>query len=328
MTDSRTRSVGQVRRHWPEHERTVPPRHQSGAPAGTVSDRVLALQRTAGNAAVTGLIGVPVQRGVGEAIEQIIGVGPLDTLTARDDAIEAREAAESSGLRGAIDGPQDAFRHALWNCLMTLSIGAAQARQVATTHEDQADTHPNVTAMDEHNNVWGRLLAKKAKDRSECRQLVMGALRSGDLLIIKNWRARSEARQAKQQLPPHGPLVVSNTVPDDVETGIRPLEAGTLDVAALNEKWRQKHEQKIIDVLKRPVRHGDDAGAQAKRKEVVALFRDFGSYWSATYRDRILAPSKDDELAQLLITRVSRHTRDDVIEVLTGKRPRRAGAKR
>jgi uncharacterized protein DUF6973 len=306
-----------------ERERAVPPRHQASPPTSTAADRVLALQRSAGNAAVSGLIGVPVQRGVGEAIEQVIGVGPLDTLTARDDAIEAREAAESSGLRGYIDGPQDAFRHALWNCLMTLSIGAAQAREVATTHEDQADTHPNVTAMDEHNNAWGRILAKQTKDRSQCRQLVMGALRSGDLLIIKNWRERGEARRAKQQLPSYGPLVVSNTVPDDVETGIRPLEAGTLDVAALNEKWRQKHEQKIIAVLKRPVRHGDDAGAQAKRTEVVALFRDFAGYWSGTYRDRILASSKDDELAQLLITRVSRHTRDDVLEVLTGVRPRR-----
>lgn len=300
---------------------------RGGSPT-SAAERLLALQRTAGNAAVAGLLTVPVQRGVGEAIKQIWEIGPLDAATARDDAIEAREAAESSGLRGFSDGPQDAYRHALWSCLMTRSIGKAQARSVGDTHEDESSAHPSIELMDLHNNAIGRQLASQAKDRWHCRQLVMGALRGGDLVIIRNWRARSEARQLKQTLPEPLPPVASNVVPDDTETGIRPLEAGKLDVAALNEQYRQRHEAKIIAVLRRPVRIGDDAGAQAKRKEVVELFKEFRGYWSGQYRDRIQSASPSDELATLLVTRVSRHTRDDVLEVLTGKRPRRTSKRR
>src|SRR5688572_23919802 len=103
-------------------------RRSTAARAPSTVERVLHLQRTAGNAAVARVLAVPVQRGAGEAVDQILGVGPLDAWQARDDAREAQQRATSSGLPGFSDGPQDAYRHALWLCLMTLSIGYEQAK--------------------------------------------------------------------------------------------------------------------------------------------------------------------------------------------------------
>jgi Domain of unknown function (DUF6973) len=285
---------------------------------GSAAERVLQLQRSAGNASVARLL-VPVQRG--EIWDQITGIGPLDAWAAKDAAQEAVQHAESSGLPGFSDGPQDAYRHALWLCLMTLSIGADQAKEVGDTHEEQVtNPDPSIQLMDHFNNMVGIHLAKKAKQKSDCPGIVMGALRAGNLVIIRNWRERGEARRAgKRPLPtPIGP-VASHIVPEDLETGIRPLEAGKLDVAAMNEKYRAEREKRLIDVLKRPVRKGDDAGAVKKHNDVVAGFRDFQGYWSGTYRDRIKARDPNDELVSLLYSRMSRYTRKVVLDILEGR---------
>jgi hypothetical protein len=284
----------------------------------TAADRLLRLQRTAGNASVARMLAVPVQRG--EKWDQITGVGPLDAWAAKDAAQEALAHAGSSGLPGFSDGPQDAYRHALWTCLMTLSIGASQAKEVGDIHEQQV-TNPDdmIQLMDNFNNSIGILLSKQAKQKSDCPGLVMGALRRGNLLIISNWRARSDARHDGKKPPPAAHTIASNVVPEDLETGIRPLEAGRLDVHAMNEKSRAEREQKIIAVLKRPVRAGDDAGGVAKHREVLALFREFSSYWWGTYRDRIKARASNDELVTLLYSRVSRFTRSEVLAILEGR---------
>jgi hypothetical protein len=267
------------------------------------------------------MLNVPVQRG--EIWDQITGIGPLDAWAAKDAAQEALQHAGSSGLPGFSDGPQDAYRHALWTCLMTLSIGADQAKEVGDIHEEQVtNPDPSIQLMDHHNNMVGIYLARKAKQKSDCPGIVMGALRGGNLVIIRNWRARNDARRAGKkgsELPtPIGP-VASHIVPEDLETGIRPLEAGKLDVAAMNERYRAEKERTLIDVLKRPVRKGDDAAAVAKHREVLELFRSFTGYWSGTYRDRIKARSPNDELVSLLYSRVSRFTRAAVLDILEGR---------
>jgi len=318
--------------HTLDRRRELGPRtstRRSGAPSSSpVIERLLQLQRTAGNASVARLLAVPVQRGVGEAVDQILGVGPLDAWQAKDDATEARQSAESSGLPGFSDGPQDAYRHALWSCLMTLSIGEAQAKVVGDTHEDQVtEPDPMIELMDHHNNAMGRLLAQQAKDRSDCPPLAKAALRRGNLLIIRNWRDRSEARKRGEKPPGPGPTIASNVVPEDLETGIRPLEAGKLDVAASNERYRARREGEIIAVLKRPVRRGDWAAGRAQHDEVVAGFRDL-SYWSDTYRQRISTRRADDELVTLLYARVSRYTRAEVLNALSGRPPTSKRSKR
>lgn len=168
-----------------------PARSCPGRDRPTGAADALRLQRAAGNRAVTVAlagegVGRPTLQRLPEWMEQIWEVGPLDALDARDASIYAREAAAASGLPGFSDGPQDAYRHAYWSCLMALSIGADQAAGVGDVHEDQATTHPFVTLMDKHNNAIGRLLAAQARKREDVHAAVMGALRRGNLIIIPN----------------------------------------------------------------------------------------------------------------------------------------------
>jgi hypothetical protein len=143
----------------------------------------------------------------GEEWEQVKGVGPFDAWSAKKDADTALAAAKNSGLPGLWNGPGDAFRHALWNCLMTRSIGADQAKTVADTHETMGKNHPNEKLMDEHNNAIGRLLAMNEK-KKDCVDLVMGALQRGNLLVIPNYKA---VASSKGKTPPDPP-VRSNAV--------------------------------------------------------------------------------------------------------------------
>jgi len=285
-----------------------------GLPTG-----IHALQRAAGNAAVASLMNpadkVAVQRW--EPWDQATTVGPLDALDARDASIEARAAAASSGLPGFSDGPQDAYRHAYWSCLMAMSIGDEQAKDVGDVHEEQATTHPFVTLMDTHNNAIGRFLARQAKTKDDVHGLVMAALKRGNLLIIKNWRERSDARRDGQPLPDAGPPVMSNVVADDLETGIRPLEAGKLDVAKANEEWRQAREKEIIALLRAPMRADDARGIAARSDRLRTLCAGFGAYWSGTYRERFAAPRADDELVTLMHQKLSRAFRQQLIDILT-----------
>lgn len=184
--------------------------HKGDEGSGVASD-VLQLQRLFGNRAVSRMIDRQraglVQRD--EAWEQVKGVGPLDALRAKMAADEAMAAAQNSGLPGLWNGPADAYRHALWHCLMTRAIGAEQAKTVGDTHETLGGNHPNELAMDQHNNAMGILLGRddKQKDK-ECSDLVMGALKSGQLLVIPNYDAVAATKGAT---PPDKP-VRSNAV--------------------------------------------------------------------------------------------------------------------
>ena len=293
---------------------------------------MLIMQRAAGNAAVARLVSTvpPTSSWVGpptvdnpavqrlpEWMEQIGAVGPLDALDARDASIYAREAADASGLPGFSDGPQDAYRHAYWSCLMAMSIGAGQAEDVGDLHEDQATTHPNVTLMDKHNNAIGRMLAKQVTKREDAHAAVMGALRRGNLVVIPNWRARSEARRAGKPVPDAQAPIAASALPDDLETGIRPLPSGTLDVAKLHDEARQRREQEIIRLLHKPIKTGDTKGIQSRNDEILRLAKDSGSYWAGTYRDRFASPRSDDELVTVIHRRLSRRMAKKVLDTFT-----------
>jgi hypothetical protein len=175
------------------------------------------LQRTIGNHAVQTLFrekpmlartlahsaAASIQRD--EAMDQVMGVGPIDALRAKSAATTATSAAQNSGLPGLHNGPADAFRHAYWVCLMTVAIGADQAKTVADTHEQFGANHPNEQQMDDHNNAMGVQIGQGAKD-GDCVTLVMDALRAGHLLVIPNYKAVSSSGVAPD------PPVRSNTV--------------------------------------------------------------------------------------------------------------------
>ena len=122
-----------------------------------------------------------------EALTQTARVGPIDALRARRDAQAARRDAQASGLPGVHNGPQDAWRHCYWNCLMTHSIGEGQAQTVADTHEELGGNPANERTMDLHNNAEGRACGQTSQDRSACGGCCTGRLHAGNLLIIPDW---------------------------------------------------------------------------------------------------------------------------------------------
>lgn len=143
----------------------------------------------------------------GEKATQVWRVGPLDAYQASKDADTARRAAKASGLPGPWNGPRDAFRHAIWNCLMAKSIGKGQAKTVADTHEEFGKNHPNEKAMDDHNNAVGRSAGVTAKGK-DCADLVAKAMKDGKLRVIPNYTA---VASTSGKSPPKTP-VASNLI--------------------------------------------------------------------------------------------------------------------
>jgi hypothetical protein len=109
---------------------------------------------------------------------------------------------------------------------------------------------------------------------------------------------------------------MANAVPDDLETGIRPLPAGTLDVGKLNDEARQRREEAMIRLLKQPIRTGENRAISARNEELLRLAKDSGSYWSGVYRDRFAAARADDELVTLIRRRLSRSFGKQVTDIL------------
>ena len=254
-----------------------------------------------------------------EWFDQMRRVGPYDMILAGLAANEAKFEAEHSLLPGFSDGPQDAFRHTYWSCLLALDIGADQAKEVGDIHEDQApDVSPMITLMDQHNNAIGRALAQQVKSRSDVRGLVWGALRRGNLLIIENWRARSDARKAGQKPPAAGRPVMSNIDPDDLDTSIKPLPKSTLDVVKLNTEYRIEREKEMVALLKKPIRAGDVKANVARNKELIEVTKRAASlYWSGYYRDRFESNRADDELVTLLRRKLSPRFARQIKDMLT-----------
>ncbi len=72
-----------------------------------------------------------------------------------------------------LDGKADALRHAYWNALMTRRTTAAFAEQFATAHEIGSTNSAVASAMDLHNNAFGRALALAFPAANDEQLLVM-----------------------------------------------------------------------------------------------------------------------------------------------------------
>jgi hypothetical protein len=108
---------------------------------------------------------------------------PYDASIGWLDSKMAISAAGSSGLDGPHFGPFDAFRHCVWNCLMTKDLGATRAEQFATGHENSGPSAvPHDNEMDLHNNSTGRSLGAPGVD---CETVCTNALTSGQLRTIR-----------------------------------------------------------------------------------------------------------------------------------------------
>ena len=113
----------------------------------------------------------------------VVAKHPIDAFTANSAANDAIAAAGASGLAGPHLGPFDAFRHCVWNCLMTQRLSAARAEQFATGHENSGPSPISFdNQMDLHNNATGRSLATPT---ANCETVCMTALTAGQLRTIR-----------------------------------------------------------------------------------------------------------------------------------------------
>jgi outer membrane protein OmpA-like peptidoglycan-associated protein len=113
----------------------------------------------------------------------VIAKHPIDAFSVDGARSDAFRAAGSSGLAGPHLGPQDAFRHCVWNCLMAQRIGVTRAEQFATAHENSGPSSiPFDNQMDLHDNAIGRSLGTPG---ANCEASSMSAVTSGQLRTIR-----------------------------------------------------------------------------------------------------------------------------------------------
>jgi hypothetical protein len=102
----------------------------------------------------------------------------------KKNADKATSMAQKSGLPGAHNGKQDAFRHALWNALNARDIGEGDAKKFANAHEATPKQPDEERKMDLHNNAVGRESGANNPDSSDENMagLILDALDTGKLI--------------------------------------------------------------------------------------------------------------------------------------------------
>ena len=93
--------------------------------------------------------------------------------------------ATDTGLKGSIDGPQDAYRHCLVACRLTNSYGKKVAKTLCESHED-TDDHSPAAEMDRSNNDVG--ISYGSSDRSSCEEQCMAGINENTLQWLPTWR--------------------------------------------------------------------------------------------------------------------------------------------
>lgn len=118
---------------------------------------------------------------LGEALEVIAAVGIVDAAQAKVLGDSALMMASNSGLPGGVNDAQDAYRHCLWTCSMTQSIGAADAQKVADIHEDCNPNKKLERLMDDCNNKIGVEFGSKVP-KVDCKVDCLKAAKDGTLI--------------------------------------------------------------------------------------------------------------------------------------------------
>ena len=122
-------------------------------------------------------------------LEDIRGVeAPLTASRGRELANEAKKDAKQKTDEGNFsssslhDSDADAYRHALWNYLMTQKLGPDAAKRFGDAHEVTVPNPDSERLMDLFNNNVGRGLALDPKNKGRpAADVIMEALRSGQL---------------------------------------------------------------------------------------------------------------------------------------------------
>jgi len=85
---------------------------------------------------------------------------PIKAKKAYDNSEKAFKMAEESGLPGAHNGMQDAFRHIVWSALNTRDVGEKSAKEIGDAHEANKEQSADERLMDLENNAIGREIGK------------------------------------------------------------------------------------------------------------------------------------------------------------------------
>lgn len=112
---------------------------------------------------------------------------PFDGLNACLAAKAALNRSQARYQAGCLhNGNGDAFRHALWNALMTKKIGAAMAKRWGDAHEEGANppSPPLEKEMDLFNNEVGRGIALTTTDDPAASDAVRAKIRAGAMKRI------------------------------------------------------------------------------------------------------------------------------------------------
>lgn len=91
------------------------------------------------------------------------------------------------GRQNDIDGTQvNAFRHAMWNAVMTDTIGEKKAKKFADAHEEFPNNPVEHKDMDLHNNKLGREIALKyaGKGYDVFSQKIQEAISNGEAKVL------------------------------------------------------------------------------------------------------------------------------------------------
>ena len=117
-----------------------------------------------------------------EVIDDIINVGLAETIVGNAIASQAISDARKSGLPGARNGVQDAYRHCLWSCLMAKAMGYENAQIIGDNHESASKRNGQPSdeeSMNRSNNQQGRMCG--VKNNADCPQQCLDKLMGGGL---------------------------------------------------------------------------------------------------------------------------------------------------
>jgi RHS repeat-associated protein len=119
-----------------------------------------------------------------ENIADVLSVGYARARTAFQMAEWADRQARHSGLPGAHNGLQDAYRHCLWSCQMARYLGPQVAKTIGDNHEDAGERRgqpPSERAQDERNNHAGRCVGSNRANNKNCVDKCTDLLMAGGL---------------------------------------------------------------------------------------------------------------------------------------------------
>jgi hypothetical protein len=119
----------------------------------------------------------------GEKSQAVQLVGPFHAMKAKSAADAALKSARDSGLPGLHNGRADAYRHCLWSCEMSRSIGVEKAQLVGDNHEAWGNNPAGETQMDLFNNRAGREFSSSP---TPCSSSCMQGVEEGSLILSPN----------------------------------------------------------------------------------------------------------------------------------------------